>query len=121
MEQKSVVKVRQLVCNERNHKIKLRPEEHPHDRHGVWPVSASQHQENHADDDAAMRGEKADESPIWKTKRQIWREHSLQSTANPPEIRHLEPALISAPHGHDDYYHAPVAQLHGQHVLPGRD
>src|SRR5438105_7232810 len=119
MEQKSVVKIRQLVRNERNHKIKLRPEEHAHDRHGIWPVSTSQHQENHADDNTAMRSEKADKSTIRKTKRQVWRKHSLQRTANPPEICHLEPALISGPHRHDNDHHPPIAQLHWEHVLPG--
>ena len=66
----------------------------------------------------AMRGEKTDKSPIWKTKTQVWREHGLQRAANPPEVRDFEPALISGPHRHDYDHHAPVAQLHWQHLLP---
>src|SRR6267378_4004857 len=120
MQQKSVIKTCQFVGNERNHKIKLRPEKHAHDRHGIWPVSARQHQEDDADDDPAMRGEKADESPIWKAKTQVWREHSLQRAANSPEICNLEPALISGAHCYNDNHHAPIAQLHRQHLLPAR-
>src|SRR4029077_7588895 len=120
MQQKSVIKTRQFVSNERDHKIKLRPEKYAHDRHGIWPVSASQHQEDDADDDTAMRGEKANEPPIWKPKAQVWREHSLQRAANSPEICNLEPALISSPHRHEYNHHAPIAQLHRQHLLPGR-
>ena len=52
VQQKSVIKTCQFVSNERDHKIKLRPETHAHDRHGIWPVSAGQHQEDDADDDA---------------------------------------------------------------------
>src|ERR1044072_1425180 len=120
MQQKSVIKIRQLVRNERNHEIELRPEKHPHDRHRIWPVSSRQHQEDHANDDPAVRCEKADEPPVWKTKRQVWREHSLQRTANSPKIGYLEPALISRPHRYDHDYHAPIAHLHWKHVLPDR-
>src|SRR5437870_5173936 len=41
MQQESVIKTGQFVSDERNHKIKLRPEKHANDRHGIWPVSAS--------------------------------------------------------------------------------
>src|SRR5207244_3635026 len=67
------------------------------------------------------RQKKAEESPIWKTKTQVWREHSLQRAANSPEICNLEPALISRPHRHDYDHHAPVAHLHGQHMPPIHD
>src|SRR5881628_3743275 len=101
MQQKAVVKASQFVGDERDHKIKLRPQPHAHDRHGIWPVSTGQHQENHADDNAAMRGEKTDETPVWKAKEQVWRENGLQRAANSPEVCHFEPALISGTHRHD--------------------
>src|SRR4029450_4649664 len=61
VQQKPVIKTGQLVGGIGNQKIKLRPEEHAHDRHGIWPVSSSQHQEDHADDNTAARGGKEDE------------------------------------------------------------
>src|SRR5215813_1192217 len=85
VQQESVIKTRQLVSNQGNHKIELRPQKRPHDRHRIWPAPASQHQKDHADDDTAMRREKADESPIWKTKAQVWRQYRLQRSADSPE------------------------------------
>src|SRR5262249_28328160 len=79
------------------------------------------HQKDHADDDTAMRREKADESPIWKTKAQVWRQYRLQRSADSPEICDLEPALISSPHRHNDNHHTPVPHLHRQHLLPRAD
>ena len=65
-----------------------------------------------------MRGEKTDETPVWKAKEQVWRENGLQRAANSPEVCHFEPALISGPHRHDYDHHAPVAHLHWQHLPP---
>src|SRR6266540_3109727 len=68
-----------------------------------------------------IRSEKTDETPIWEAKPQVWREHSLQRPANPPEVRHFEPALTSNPHRRDHNDHAPIAHLHRQHLPPIED
>src|ERR1041385_4628132 len=51
VQQKSVINVRQFVDNQSNRKIKFRPQPHSHERHGVWSISAGQHQEYNANDD----------------------------------------------------------------------
>src|SRR6516162_11601444 len=109
MQEKSIVKASELINCQRNHEIELRPQPYAHNRHRIWPIATGQHQENHADDDAAVGGEKTDESPVWKTIAQVRRKDGLQRTANPPEISDLEPALVSRPHCHDHDDDAPVA------------
>ncbi len=52
---------------------------------------------------------------------QIGREHGLQCSADSPEIRHFEPALIFRQHRHDHDNHSPIAKLKGQHLLPAHD
>src|SRR6266516_6552521 len=98
MQEKSIVKTSELINGQRDHEIELRPQPYAQNGDWVWPIVARQHQENHADNDAAVRREKTDESPVWETIRQVGSKDGLQRAANPPEIRNLKPALASCPH-----------------------
>src|SRR5438874_5655825 len=100
MQEKSIVNASEYINGQRDHEIELRPQPDAHNGHRVWPIATRQHQENHADNDAAVRREKTDESPVRETIRQVRRKNSLQSAAIPPEIRSLKPALVYCPHCH---------------------
>src|SRR5215510_12826991 len=121
MQEKSIVKASELINCQRDHEIKLRPQPCAHDRHRIWPIPARQHEENHADNDAAVRSKKTDEPPVWKPIAQVRRKDGLQRAANSPEISNLEPALVSAPHRNDHHDDAPIAHLHWQHLPPIHD
>src|SRR6476469_3722822 len=104
MQEKSIVKISELINGQCDHEIELRPQPYAYNGHRVWPIATSQHQENHANNDAAVRREKTDEPPVWEAIRQVRRKDSLQRAANPPEISNLKPALAYCPHihNHDD-------------------
>src|SRR5215471_20184449 len=121
MQKKSIVKTCELINGQCDHEIELRPQPDAHKGHRIWTIAASQHEENHADNDATVGSEEADESPVWKPVTKVRREDCLQRAANPPEICEFEPALMSCPHRHDHHEDAPVAHLHRQHLSPIHD
>src|SRR5215208_559406 len=73
VQEKSIVKISEFINGLRDHEIELRPQPYAHKRDWVWPVAARQHQENYADDNATVRGEKTNEPPVRETKRQVRR------------------------------------------------
>ena len=52
MQEKSIVKISELINGQRDHEIELRPQPYAHNGDWVWPIATRQHQENHADNDA---------------------------------------------------------------------
>jgi len=83
MQEKSIVNASEYINGQRDHEIELRPQPYAHNGHRVWPIAARQHQENHANNDAAVRREKTDESPVRETIRQVRRKDGLQRATNP--------------------------------------
>src|SRR5215471_20508518 len=112
MQEKPIVKTSKLINDQRDEEINLRPQPYADNGHRIWPITAGQHQKNHANNDAAMRREKTDKPPVRETIAKVRRKDVLQRAANPPEISHFEPALVSCPHRHDHHDDAPVAHLH---------
>src|SRR5215470_14515061 len=101
MQEKSIVKTSKLINDQRDDEVELRPQPYADNGHRIWPITAGQHQKNHADNDAAVRHKKTDKPPMWKTIMKVWRQDGLQRAPNSPEICDFEPALVSCPHRHD--------------------
>jgi len=111
MKKKAVIEPGELVRRQRDNEVKFCPGEDTNDGKGAWSQTIRQHKENNADDDSAVRNEEAKESEIGKTIGQIRGQHGLDSAADSPKIRDLEPARPPRPHRDDDYNHRPIAKL----------
>src|SRR2546423_11585260 len=118
VEKKSVFFPCQQINRESNDEIKFGPGKGAQNADRAGTESVNQHQENDSDNDSGMRDEKADEAKIGKSVAQVRRQECLQSSANSPEIGHLQPAAISSPKCTDDNNHRPIAQLKWKQFVP---
>jgi len=121
VQKKAVIIAGDRVSNHRDDEIQLRPQEHLDDGKWVGPIFPGEHEKNDSNDDSAVRDEKTEKAKIGKAVSEVRCQHSLDGTANSPEIGHLKPGPITGPHGDNDHEHGPVAELHWQHLGPAVD
>src|SRR5438045_707429 len=91
----AVIRARDQIDRDRDHKVKLRPGERAPDGIEMRAESARHHQKNNADHDAGMPDEETHEANIGKRIVQVWRDDRLHRAADSPKISDLEPALAA--------------------------